>query len=178
MNLTSTPAITGTDGRKMSKSYANTIPVTGDPDDIESRVLKMLTDPGRARRHDPGNPEICSVFGYHKLFNTTERNSEIDAECRSGEIGCFDCKKECAAQLVEQLRPFYLKRQELLSNLDYVDQCLSDGAEKARAIEQETLRKTRQLVGLYKLLCGTIVGNKIGGRFDVYYTNSIKCQLY
>ena len=64
----------------------------------------MVTDPNRVRRNDPGNPDICSVFGYHKLFSAKTRQSEIDAACRKGEIGCFDCKKECAAQLIETLR--------------------------------------------------------------------------
>lgn len=146
--LTETPAIPGIDGRKMSKSYGNTIPVTASPDDIEKLVLKMLTDSNRVRRNDPGNPDICPVFGYHKLFSALERQTQIDTACRSAEIGCFDCKKECAERVIETLRPFYEKRQALLADPAYVDQVLTQGAAKARKIAQSTIQRTRQLVGL------------------------------
>lgn len=146
--LTEFALLPGTDGRKMSKSYGNTIPISLPPDEMEKLVLKMMTDPGRARRNDPGNPELCPVFQYHKIFNSKARQDAIDAACRSAEIGCVDCKRNCAESLIETLRGFHQKRTELEKNLDYVSSVLEQGAEKARAIAEETMQDVRRIVGL------------------------------
>lgn len=146
--LTSFPVLPGLDGRKMSKSYANTIPISATPAEVEKLVLKMLTDPARKLRTDKGNPDICPVFQYHKLLNTQARQSEIAEGCRSASIGCVDCKKECAGLLLKILEPIYMKRQELAKAPDYVKGVLKKGSEKARTIAAETLVEVKKAVGL------------------------------
>jgi tryptophanyl-tRNA synthetase len=90
--LTSTPKLPGTDGRKMSKSYGNTIPLGAPPDAVRQAMLTMMTDPARKRRTDPGNPEVCPVFGYHKVLSDEKTIGDVDQGCRSAGIGCVECK--------------------------------------------------------------------------------------
>ncbi|MBM2828284.1 MAG: trpS, partial [Actinobacteria bacterium] len=91
--LTETPKIMGTDNRKMSKTYGNAILLSDTAEEVWSKVRPMVTDPARERRTDPGNPEICNLFSYHKIFSDEATISKVDAGCRSAGIGCIECKK-------------------------------------------------------------------------------------
>src|SRR6476620_6841407 len=110
--LSETPLIPGSDGRKMSKSLDNTIELSADPDTIRARVRSFVTDPQKLRKGDPGRPEICPVFALHRKFSPGEVE-RIDATCRTGELGCVDCKTILADNLVSGFAPFRARRAEL-----------------------------------------------------------------
>src|SRR6266567_2106306 len=99
--FTPTPKVPGLDGRKMSKSYGNTIPLTGSADEIRTLVMTMFTDPERIRRKDPGRPDVCNLFQFHKLFSNEETIARVDHECRTAQIGCVDDKKLLAEIMIE-----------------------------------------------------------------------------
>jgi tryptophanyl-tRNA synthetase len=103
--LTETPKILGTDRRKMSKSYDNAIFLSDSPETISKKVAGMITDPQRARRADPGNPDVCNVFDFHKLYTDPDTVAEIDQQCRSAGIGCVECKQKMAQNLIQALEP-------------------------------------------------------------------------
>ncbi len=146
--LTQYPVLPGLDGRKMSKSYQNTIPVSATPDEMQKLVMSMLTDPNRKRRTDPGNPYICPVFAYHKIYNSPTRQEEVSVGCQTAEIGCVDCKKECASLLIDSLGSFRARRAELMKDTSQVSAILTKGAEKARNITTQTIREVKQQIGL------------------------------
>jgi len=148
--LTEVPALAGTDGRKMSKSYNNTIPLSLSPKDIEKSVMKMVTDPNRIKRDDPGNPDICSVFDYHKIFSAEDNVAAIDKACRKGEIGCVQCKRDCATALLKHLEPFQEKRAYFDAHHDEVREILAEGAKKARRVAQKTMEDVKQKIGLVR----------------------------
>jgi tryptophanyl-tRNA synthetase len=116
----------------------------------------MVTDPQRQRRTDPGNPEICNVFTFHKIFSGAEEVAMIDTECRTAGIGCVDCKKRMAANLNAHLAPFRERREALAANPQAVWDMLYDGADRARAIAQETIEEVRDAIGLAKQRVGSI----------------------
>jgi tryptophanyl-tRNA synthetase len=146
--LTAFPTLVGLDGRKMSKSYGNTIPISGTEDDTKALVMKMFTDPTRLRRNDPGHPENCPVFSYHKIFNTPSRLTEIEANCKDASLGCVDCKKECGALVATHLAPIRDTRQRLAMDMDYLSDVLSTGAKKAKAVASQTLLAVKDTIGL------------------------------
>jgi tryptophanyl-tRNA synthetase len=146
--LTQSPRLPGTDGRKMSKSYANEIRLSENPADIRKKIMTMVTDPARKRRTDPGNPDICPVFEHHKVFTDEEGQKWASEGCRSAGIGCVDCKKLLLEKLLPIVEPLYEKRVELEGNPGFVKEVLLDGSRKARAIAQETLDQTRQAMQL------------------------------
>jgi len=137
----------GLDGRKMSKSYGNCIHLSATPDEIRTSIRSMITDPQRARRNDPGNPDICPVFAFQKAVNAV-RAGELAPLCRTAGIGCVDCKKELAEALVGYLAPFHARRRELAGDPGYVDRVLAEGNEHARAAAEETMVLVRRLVKL------------------------------
>jgi tryptophanyl-tRNA synthetase len=96
--MTPVKLLPGTDGRKMSKSYGNTVTFADTPDEVRRKVMNMVTDPARIRRNDPGHPEICPVFAFHKVFSPDEV-TEIECSCRKGEIGCVQCKDRKSTRL-------------------------------------------------------------------------------
>ena len=110
---TETPRLPGLDGRRMAKSYGNAVWLSDPPDEIRAKVRNMLTDPQRVRRTDPGRPEICSVFAWHKLFSAPETIAKVDRDCRSAALGCVDCKKLMAENLVTWIEPIQARRKEL-----------------------------------------------------------------
>ena len=144
------PMVTGIDGRKMSKSYDNFIRLAEERESLEEKVRMMVTDPGRVRKTDPGNPQVCSVFAFHRLVNQEEL-SFIEEECRRGGIGCVQCKKNLAEKLDNLISPIREKRKELLDKdrqEDYLEGILAYGAEKARKASQETLQQVKRVMGL------------------------------
>jgi tryptophanyl-tRNA synthetase len=142
--LTSVPRLPGTDGRKMSKSYNNTIALTEKPDVMKEIVRNMVTDPARVRRTDPGNPDICPVGDYHKVFSSKERMAEVDRGCRSAGIGCIQCKGWLFESIQQKTGPIYERRQEIEQRPDEVRDMLDQGAERARTVARETMAEVRE----------------------------------
>lgn len=146
--LTKFPRLLGLDGRKMSKSYGNVINLADSPQEIEEKVKTMFTDPNRVRRSDPGRPEVCNLFPYHRLFTDPKKTAEIENACRKAEIGCTDCKRVLSSSLVEFLAPIREKRREYEEKPDLVRDILAEGAKKARAVAEETMSEVREAMGL------------------------------
>jgi tryptophanyl-tRNA synthetase len=149
MKATEFPKVLGTDGvQKMSKSLNNHIELAATPEETEKRVLTMVTDPARIRRTDPGNPDICNVFSFHKMFSSPEEIAMVNTECRRAGIGCVDCKKLMAKNLNASLAPFRARREEFARTPDEVWDVLTDGAKRARVIAEKTMEEVRAAVGL------------------------------
>ncbi len=144
--LTESSKILGMDRRKMSKSYNNAIFLSDSPEEIQNKVGQMITDPQRARRADPGNPDICNVFSFHQLYSDRETAEGIDAECREAKIGCVECKKMMAANLVKALDPIREKRSFYETRPDTVRAIIEDGNQKARAVARQTMEEVRAAV--------------------------------
>jgi tryptophanyl-tRNA synthetase len=142
--FTATPKVPGLDGRKMSKSYGNTIGLTASADEIRALVMTMFTDPNRIRRKDPGNPDICNLFQFHKLFSDDATIARIDHECRAALIGCVDDKKLLAEIMIEELRPIRARREEIDRDPGIVWNVLREGNERARERAGETLTLVRR----------------------------------
>ena len=141
--------VPGIDGRKMSKSYDNAINLADSLDEVAKKMKSMFTDPEQLRMGDPGHPDICPVFTYHRMYNTDPaRLDEIKVECEAGSLGCVKCKMEATERLVEALGPIMQRRAELAGNLDYVHEVLREGAAKAGAIAEETMREVRAALSL------------------------------
>jgi tryptophanyl-tRNA synthetase len=141
--LTKTPRIPGTDGRKMSKSYANAIYLREAPDVIREKLRTMVTDPARKRRTDPGNPDICPVFDLHRAFSPPESQNWAAAGCRSAGIGCLDCKARLADHLLERLAGIHARRPQYAAHPDRVWDILHEGSKRARAAAGATLAQVR-----------------------------------
>ena len=146
--LTETPKILGTDGRKMSKSYNNAIYFADTEEEVEAKVMKMFTDPQKLRKNDPGRPSVCPVFSYHRLFTPSEKVEEIDKDCRSGALGCVDCKKMMINSLEEFLRPIREKRNEIEKYIKKVEEVFIEGSISARNVALETMEEVRQAINL------------------------------
>jgi len=146
--LSKVKKLPGLDGRKMSKSYGNAIYLSDSPQEVDKKVMQMVTDPARKRREDKGNPDVCPVYFYHKIFNTPENVKVVDLECRSAARGCVDCKREMSKCLQTFMAPIYEKRLELKSKKDYVLDVLKNGAKKAAEIAEKTLQEAKSAAGL------------------------------
>jgi len=131
----------------MSKSLNNTILLSDDPETVKAKLKKAKTDPQKIRKGDPGHPDICLVFSYHKKFNSDEIK-EIESGCKSGELGCFDCKMNCADKISAVLAPIIEKRKYYESNLDLVKDVLSDGENAAKLEAQKTMNDVREKMKL------------------------------
>jgi tryptophanyl-tRNA synthetase len=142
--FTMTPNVPGLDGRKMSKSYGNTIPLTASADEVRALVMTMFTDPNRIRRSDPGNPDICNLFQFHKLFSDEATIARVDRECRAAQIGCVDDKKLLAEIMIEELRPIRARREEIDRDPSIVWDALRQGNKRARQRAGETLAMVRK----------------------------------
>jgi tryptophanyl-tRNA synthetase len=141
--LTNFARLTGLDGNaKMSKSLGNTILLSDDPETVKQKLRKAVTDPQKLRRNDPGRPEICLVFTYHKKFNH-EETSTIEADCKSGALGCVDCKLKCSSKINEFLAPIIEKRASYENNLSLVKEIIADGETKARQVANSTMKEVR-----------------------------------
>jgi tryptophanyl-tRNA synthetase len=137
----------GIDGRKMSKSYGNTIEMSEHPEAVRKKVSQMITDPGRIRKNDPGNPDVCTVFTFHGVFSADDV-ANVESVCRGGEIGCVQCKKQLGERLVAYLQPIYERRLELENRRDDIRQILEAGAVRAREAAAETMDVVRDAMNL------------------------------
>jgi tryptophanyl-tRNA synthetase len=146
--LTPSPKLPGTDGRKMSKSYGNTILLSDTEAEVRAKLKTMVTDPARVRRTDPGNPDVCPVFDLHKVFSTEETQAEVRVGCTTAGIGCIQCKGWLADAVVKELAPIQERRRYFEQHLDEVEAILDDGAQRARARTAVTMKQVRDAVGL------------------------------
>jgi tryptophanyl-tRNA synthetase len=144
--LTQTPRLPGTDGRRMAKSYGNAIWLSDPPDEIRKKVRNMMTDPQRQRRTDPGRPEVCPVFAWHKLFSPPEVIAWSDHGCRTAGIGCIECKAAMADNLVKWIEPIQARRKEFEANPQQVWDILGAGDKKARAAARRTMKRVRTAI--------------------------------
>lgn len=146
--LTKFARLPGLDGNaKMSKSLGNTILLSDDAETVKNKLRKAVTDPQKIRKNDPGHPEICLVFDYHKKFNPAEI-AEIEANCRSGALGCVDCKLNCAAKISHFIQPIIEKRHYYEKHLDDVKEILADGEKRGRAEAVKTMTEVREKMKL------------------------------
>jgi len=148
--LTEAPKLLGTDGRKMSKSYGNTIGLAEEEDSIRQKLKTMMTDPARQRRTDPGDPAKCPVFDLHKVFSTQETQDWAAEGCRTAGIGCIECKSALADNVVVALEPIRKRRQDYEKRLDDVRDIYRDGARRAREVAGSTMADVRSAVKLVK----------------------------
>jgi tryptophanyl-tRNA synthetase len=145
--LSSSPSVPGSDGRKMSKSLDNTIDLRDDEDTIRRKVRTFITDPQKVRLGDPGRPEICPIFALHELFS--HDILEWTAEnCRTGALGCVDCKTNLADRIVPHFADFRARLADLEADPGFVDGLLSEGAEKVRPVVEETMRAVRKAMSI------------------------------
>jgi tryptophanyl-tRNA synthetase len=143
---TETPRLPGTDGRRMAKSYGNAIWLSDPPDDIRKKVLNMMTDPQRVRRTDPGRPEVCPVFAYHKLFSPPDVIAWSDHGCRTAGIGCVECKRAMADHLVTWIEPIQTRRREFEAHPQQVWDILDAGSAQARKAAKRTMKRVREAI--------------------------------
>lgn len=146
--LTPSPKVPGLDGRKMSKSYGNSIYLSDDEATIRKKMSDAVTDPARIRRSDPGNPDVCNVFDYHKLVSPPETVSRVNLQCRAAEIGCVEDKKLVTENLLAFLKPMQERRREFEAKPELVEAILEQGAAAARGVAQENLKKVYERMGL------------------------------
>ncbi|MGB0131134.1 tryptophan--tRNA ligase [Chlorobium sp.] len=147
--ITKFSRLVGLDGKaKMSKSLGNTIFLSDPPEEVFKKVRNAVTDTLKVRRNDPGRPEVCTVFSYHKRFIPTPELAEIEAGCRSGSLGCVDCKKLCAAAISAELEPLLEKRRYYEAHIDLVKDILLEGEKKARARASQTMQEVRTAMEL------------------------------
>ncbi len=145
--LTRFARLPGLDGRRMSKSAGNTILLADAPDEIRRKMMTAVTDPQKIRKGDPGRPEICLVFTYHQKFNPAGA-PQIEKDCRSGALGCVECKKSCAGQIADYLRPIREKRAYYEQHADEVTGILQKGESSARAVAEATMSEVHQAMKL------------------------------
>ena len=146
--LTTTPKVPGLDGRKMSKSYGNTIGLREDPDSVMKKLKGMQTDPARVRRTDPGEPEKCPVWDFHKIYSDADTQKWVLEGCRSAGIGCLDCKKRVADVMVAEISAIRARAAEYQENRDLVRGIIAEGCEKARDVARQTLDEVHQAIGM------------------------------
>lgn len=147
--LSQAPVLLGNDGRKMSKSYDNCIYISESPREVEQKVSVMVTDPARVRRNDPGEPEKCSVWSYHKVFTDSKHHEWITTGCRSAGIGCRDCKKLLADEINRRFEPARERRAELEKCPDTWRDILSTGNRAARERARQTMDHVRDKLNVY-----------------------------
>lgn len=146
--LTHSPKVPGLDGRKMSKSYGNSIYLSDDEAAVRKKMGDAVTDPARIRKSDPGNPDVCNVFDYHRLFSPPELVSRVNLQCRAAEIGCVEDKKLATENLLAFLKPIQERRRELEAQPKLLEEILETGAAEARKVAQGHLKRVYERMGL------------------------------
>jgi len=144
--LAGVPKLLGTDGRKMSKSYENSIYISDRGKELQQKISSMFTDPQRVKKTDPGDPGICNVFTFHGLYSPQDKVKQIDADCRKAAIGCTDCKKMLAVRVAEEMKPVHERIAYYNSNLDEVKTVIEEGNKKATKIARQTMDEVRAAV--------------------------------
>ncbi len=156
--LSQVPRLLGLDGRKMSKSFDNAIYLGDSAADVERKIKPMVTDPARVRRTDPGNPEKCPAFEYHKLFSDAATVAQVDAECRTAAIGCVDCKKKLAANLNTLLEPMRERRARFEGDPGALTDILAAGTDRAAAEARKTMEIVRERLSLVENPAQVVAG--------------------
>ncbi len=146
--LAPTSRILGLDRRKMSKSYNNSIYLTDTEKEIRTKVSQMITDPQRMRKSDHGNPDICNVFTFHQIYSSLDNVNRINEECRKAGIGCVECKKMMAENLIKALLPVHEKRMELDSHPDMVKDIIDKGNKRTKSIAEKTMAEVKAVIGI------------------------------
>ncbi len=146
--LTRFPRVPGLDGQRMSKSSGNTILISDPPEVIRNKVATMFTDPLRPRRSDPGHPDNCPVFAYHRMFNDAETGT-IRRDCESARLGCVDCKARMAEKLAEALAPIRERRGDLERDPGLIEGILEEGTDRARVVARKTMEEVRGAMKLW-----------------------------
>jgi tryptophanyl-tRNA synthetase len=141
--LTEVPKLLGIDGRKMSKSYDNAIYISDSPQEIRLKTSQMFTDPNRIKRTDPGNPDICNVFAFHRLFSSAETVERVNVDCRRAVLGCVEDKKNLAENIIAYLTPIHKERARYLQSPNLVEEVVEEGCRKARGIAAQTMEEVR-----------------------------------
>lgn len=147
--LTEFPKVVGTDGRKMSKSYDNAIYLSDKPEEVEQKILTMVTDPARIKKTDVGNPKLSPVFQLHQIFSSKEELEEVAVGCRTAGIGCIECKKILIKNVFKVMEPIWAKRNDLINSPDILHGIVEKGTKKAKKVAEETMRLVREAMGLY-----------------------------
>ena len=142
-HLTQFPKIMGTDGRKMSKSYGNTINLSDTEPVLRQKLKTMVTDPARVRRTDKGNPEVCPVFDFHKIYSSADVVKQIDQDCRTAAIGCIDCKRQVADAMVTRYGPMWEKRAALSQHPKQTEEIVEEGRKRASRVAQQTMLEVK-----------------------------------
>jgi tryptophanyl-tRNA synthetase len=142
--LTKFPKVLGTDGRKMSKSYHNTINLSDTELEVRQKLKTMVTDPARVRRTDKGNPEICPVYDLHKIFSAESIIKQIDTDCRTAAIGCIDCKRQVADAMVERFSPMWETRATLTTRPKHTQEVVEEGRKRATTVAIETMAEVKE----------------------------------
>ena len=132
----------------MGKSLGNAIYLSDSEEEITKKVMSAVTDPNRIKKDDLGNPDICMVAYYHKLFSSKEEIDTVCVECKAGKRGCVACKKQLAKNIIEYLRPIREKRKYYEEHPEIVDKILQEGTKKARKTAQETMKKVKKAMKL------------------------------
>jgi tryptophanyl-tRNA synthetase len=146
--LTATPKVPGLDGRKMSKSYGNTIGMREAPDSVVKKLKTMQTDPARVRRTDPGDPERCPVWDLHQIYSNAETQAWVQKGCRSAGIGCLECKMPLIEAVVAEVTATAKRAQEFEENPELVRGIIAQGCERARETARDTLEVVRQAMAM------------------------------
>ncbi len=142
-HLTQFPKVMGTDGRKMSKSYNNTINLSDTEPVVRHKLKTMVTDPARVRRTDKGNPDVCPVFDFHKIYSSADVIKQVDQDCRTAAIGCIDCKRQVADAMVERYGPMWDKRATILQHPEQTQEIVEEGRKRASHVAHETMQEVK-----------------------------------
>ncbi|WP_053960644.1 tryptophan--tRNA ligase [Sulfobacillus thermosulfidooxidans] len=146
--LTEARVLPGLDGKKMSKSYGNTLALGEPADSITKKIRVMMTDPARVKRSDPGHPDVCPAFSLHKVFSEKKTVEEIDLACRNATIGCVDCKALLAASINNRLDPIRERRTQWEAHPEQVEEILQEGAKSAQRLAQATMDEVKDAMHL------------------------------
>lgn len=146
--LTETAKVPGLDGQKMSKSYGNTIMLREEPESVAQKVRTMPTDPARVKRTDPGEPEKCPVWAFHKIYSSAETKDWVQKGCRSAGIGCLECKQPVIDGINKELQPIRERAAHYEQNPDLLQKVVKEGCEAARATARATMAEVREVMGI------------------------------
>lgn len=146
--LTPASKMPGLDGKKMSKSYGNTIALRDDPDDIAHKLRTMPTDPARVRRNDPGDPKKCPVWKFHRVYSDERTKDWVKMGCRNAGIGCVECKQPVIDSVLKELKPIQERAREYENDLPTVRSIIDEGNEAAREVARDTLDEVRKAMGI------------------------------